>query len=132
MTTEIEWEVDEHGRWFRRVGRGCIEYERTIGDLPAHTFFARQEAEREAAERRRAEEQAEAVRAAELRRNCPFRDSNGDTDCTREKCALFADGCTLSRTTPTRDTAGLQCPINRYRLPCRTDCALFRDGGCTF
>lgn len=53
-----------------------------------------------------------------------------NTDCEREKCALFVDGCTLARLTPAKDTEGLQCPFDSYRRKCRKDCALYK-GGCT-
>ena len=62
-------------------------------------------------------------------KNCPFREGI-DTSCEREKCALFLDGCALSRIggKPEKDTRGKRCPLNVYRKPCRSDCALYKNG----
>ena len=84
---------------------------------------------KEQREKQLKEEQARAAEKAARRRNCPFSDGM-QTDCKREACALFMDGCTLARLTPAKDTEGLQCPFSRYRHKCRKDCALYK-GGCT-
>ena len=57
-------------------------------------------------------------------KNCPFREGI-DTSCAREECALFLEGCVLSRIggTPEIDTRGKTCP-----LKCRSDCALYKNG----
>ena len=62
-------------------------------------------------------------------KNCPFREGI-DTSCEREKCALFLDGCALSRIggQPAKDTRGKMCPLNVYRKACRSDCALYKNG----
>ena len=125
-----EWQTDEHGRRYRKVGN-CIEYEPEINGIPQSVFFASQkrQAEQRAAELER--EKKEAAEREARRRNCPFIDSNSrNTDCTLDACALYMDGCTLARLTPARDTEGLQCPFDRYKRKCRTDCALYK-GGCT-
>ena len=125
-----EWERDERGRLFRKVGN-CIEYEPEINGVPQSVFFASQKAQKAQREAYYKEEQRKAAERAAQRRNCPFKDSNSPrTDCDREKCALFVDGCTLARLTPAKDTEGLQCPFSRYRHKCRKDCALYK-GGCT-
>ena len=125
-----EWQTDEMGRRYRKVGN-CIEYEPTINGVPQSTFFASQQAQREKRARELQEEQRKAAEYARVKRNCPFRDTNGtQTDCSREACALFLDGCTLARLKPAADTKGKQCPFNNYRQKCRTDCALYK-GGCT-
>ena len=125
-----EWETDKNGRRFRRVGTS-IEYEMEINGVPQSVFLESNRRMKEQREKQLKEEQAKAAERAALRRNCPFKDSNNRiTDCDREKCALFLDGCTLARLTPAKDTEGLQCPFDNYRRKCRTDCALYK-GGCT-
>ena len=125
-----EWQTDEHGKRYRRIGN-CKEYEMEINGIPESVFHRSQQAQKEQRARELADEQRRAAEKAAQRRNCPFIDSNSrNTDCTREACALFMDGCTLARATPAQDTQGKQCPFSRYRSKCRTDCALYR-GGCT-
>jgi hypothetical protein len=110
---------------------GIKEYEMEINGVPQSVFFASQKAQKAQQEAAREREQKEAAERAARRRNCPFIDSNGrNTDCSREACALYMDGCTLARLTPAKDTEGLQCPFDRYKHKCRKDCALYRNG-CT-
>ena len=123
-----EWQTDEHGKRYRKVGN-CIEYEPELNGVPQSVFFASQKAQKERDKAFYAEEQRKAKERAAQRRNCPFRDGL-QTDCTREACALFVDGCTLARLTPEKATEGLQCPLSKYKSKCRTDCALYK-GGCT-
>lgn len=129
-----EWQTDENGRRFRKIGDSCIEYEPEINGIPKSKFFAYQKAqkEREAAEAER--RKREAADKELLRRHCPIMDDNGkNADCSREKCALFMNGCALARLTgdrsPARDTKGLQCPFSTTKRACRIDCALYK-GGC--
>lgn len=125
-----EWQTDQNGRRYRKLGN-CIEYEPEINGIPESVFFASQKRQREQRAAELEREQREAAERAVKRRNCPFMDSNGrNTDCSREACALFMDGCTLARLTPAKDTEGLQCPFDIYRHKCRTDCALYKSG-CT-
>lgn len=123
-----EWETDKNGRRFRRVGTS-IEYEMEINGVPQSVFLESNRRMKEQREKQLKEEQAKAAERAAQRRNCPFSDGM-QTDCKREACALFMDGCTLARLTAAADTQGKQCPLNRYRQKCRTDCALYK-GGCT-
>lgn len=118
-----KWMTDEHGRRFRMIGN-CKEYEREINGIPQSVFFASQKQQKDLDAKRYEEEKRQAAQ----RRNCPFKDGM-HTDCIREACALFLDGCTLARLTPAKDTEGLQCPISRYNK-CRKDCALY-NSGCT-
>lgn len=130
-----EWQTDETGRRFRKLGEGCIEYEPTITvdgiEIPQSELAAYHE-------RRRAAEQAAKEAAAKTpatppRKNCPLMDGL-HTDCTGEKCALYLKGgCTLAQISdrpPAKRTEGLQCPFSKYNYKCRTDCALYK-GGCT-
>lgn len=124
-----EWETDEYGKRYRMIGN-CKEYELELNGVPQSVFSARQKAQREQQERQIKEGQRKAAELARLRRNCPFRDGL-QTDCSREACALFLDGCALARLNPAADTQGKQCPFNPYRQKCRKDCALYK-GGCAF
>lgn len=125
-----EWQTDKDGRRYRQIGQ-LIEYEMEINGVPQSQFAEMQKRQKEQAERQRKEAEQKAAEYARVRRNCPFRDTNStQTDCSREACALFLNGCSLASMTPAKDTKELQCPFNRYRLKCRTDCALYK-GGCT-
>lgn len=123
-----EWQEDKYGKRYRMVGN-CKEYEPEINGIPQSVFFASQKRQKELDAKRYEEEKRQAAERAAQRRNCPFSDGM-QTDCKREACALFMDGCTLARLTPAKDTEGLQCPFSRYHSKCRTDCALYK-GGCT-
>ena len=127
-----EWQTDKYGKRYRKVGDHTIEYEIEIGSIPQSDFLERNRRTKEILEAKYKEEQRRAAERAAQRRNCPFRDGM-QTDCTREACALFLNGCTLAMLAdqpPAKATEGLQCPFSRYRSKCRTDCALYK-GGCT-
>lgn len=121
-----EWQTDEHGRRYRMVGN-IKEYEMMVriggisvpeSQVEAHNARMRADAER----------QRQTVEQQPQPQNCPFM-SGMQTDCTREKCALYCDGCTLARIIdrpPAKDTVGLKCPFSRYN--CRPDCALYKNG----
>lgn len=96
-----EWQTDKYGKRYRKVGN-CIEYEPEIDGIPQSVFFRSQKAQKEQREKQLKEEQTRAAERAAQRRNCPFRDGM-QTDCTRETCALFMDGCTLARLTPAKN-----------------------------
>ncbi len=128
-----EWqeEVNQWGgvRRFRMVGN-VKEYEMTVKidghDIPqseVEDYHRRKKAAQEA------QRKAEAEKAKIPARNCPFAEGM-QTSCTREKCALFMDGCTLARITAAKATEGLQCPLSKYKAKCRRDCALYNNG-CT-
>lgn len=126
------WETDKNGRRFRKIGNGCIEYERVITidgvDVP-ESELAEYHQRRKEAERKRKE--AEQTRPEPPKaQNCPFADGM-QTTCTRDKCALYCNGCAIPQliNAPARkSTDGLQCPFNKRA--CRTDCALYKNG-CT-
>ena len=130
-----EWqtEVTPFGgvRRYRMIGN-CKEYEMEINGLPQSVFL---ESNRRMKEKREAEHEETRRREKETaaqQRNCPFADGI-HTNCSQEKCALYVDGCALARLTgrpPAKNTAGLQCPLGRAKTPCRTDCALYKNG-CT-
>lgn len=125
------WEVDQTtGRRFRRIGQGCIEWEKIVyvDGFPV----PESELEDFCARRKEAEEQEK-----KLERQpepdmpvCPFHDRM-TMRCKGSSCALYADGCTLARIfkgKAARATKGLSCPLNECWTPCRGDCALYDDG----
>lgn len=126
----IEWKVDKNGRKYREVARGFIEYEMEINGIPQSAFVASQKAFKEARKAEFAAAEQRAREEAARQRNCPFKDSSGNTKCRREECALFVNGCFLARFKPAKDTEGLLCPLNKYNFKCRKDCALY-NSGCT-
>ena len=82
-----EWEVDERGRRYRELGKGCIEFEPTVSinglEIP-QSELAAYNAARRAAQERAAKNTAAAENAVHSRqkpKNCPF-SSGCDTTCT--------------------------------------------------
>lgn len=135
-----EWqeEINAFGgvRRYRMIGN-CKEYEPTIRvdgiEIPQSELTAYHE-RKKAAQAAQIEAAKKAQATAPPPRNCPFSDGMS-TQCTREKCALYLNGCTLARLTdrpPAKATEGLQCPFSKYHYKCRKDCALFNNTGCTF
>ena len=133
-----EWQ-EETNQWggtrrYRMIG-GIKEYEPTITvdgiEIPQSELTAYHERKKAAEQARR---EAEKNRPAPPPpKNCPLSDGM-NTTCTREKCALYMDGCTLAQISdrpPAKATEGLQCPLSKCRHKCRTDCALFNKTGCT-
>lgn len=122
-----EWqrEPGPFGKRFRMVGN-IKEYEMDINGIPESVFHDMKMREKEQAALLEKERQ-KAVQAA--RRSCPFADG-ANTDCFREKCAMFLDGCTIAALTPAKDTEGLRCPFGRAGRKCNKDCALYSEG-CT-
>ena len=128
-----EWEVDERGRRYRELGKGCIEFEPTVSingleipqsELPAYN------AARRAAQERAAKNTAAAENAVHSRKNCPF-SSGCDTTCTGEKCGLFLNGeCAISNIA---DATGAEVSTNGKRCPFSPSahcgyCALYASG----
>lgn len=124
-----EWKTDKSGRRYRE-NNNCREYEPTINGIPESVFYASQKRQRELDAKARERERKEAAERAAQRRNCPFKEAM-NTDCDREACALFLNGCALAKHKPAKDTKGLKCPFDKFQRKCRADCALYK-GGCTF
>ena len=128
-----EWEVDERGRRYRELGKGCIEFEPTVSinglEIP-QSELAAYNASRRAAEEQAAKNTAAAENAAHSRKNCPF-SSGCDTTCTGEKCGLFLNGaCAISTIA---DATGAEVSTNGKRCPFSPsahcgDCALYASG----
>ena len=128
-----EWEVDERGRRYRELGKGCIEFEPTVSinglEIP-QSELAVYNAARRAARERAAKNTAAAENAVHSRKNCPF-SSGCDTTCTGEKCGLFLNGaCAISTIA---DATGAEVSANGKRCPFSPsahcgDCALYASG----
>ena len=128
-----EWEVDEHGKRFRRVGK-AIEYEMMISvaggvEIPESEIDEYHRRQKEAEERRKAAALEELKNRPEPK-SCPFSSGNYNT-CKREKCGLFLNGaCAISTiadaTGAEVSTNGKSCPFSPS-ANCG-DCALNNHG----
>ena len=127
------WNIprNDHGRRIEGYSTGTIEYEPTIMidgvEIPERDraeFVRRRDEAKKKAENLMRKEQPQ-----KKTKKCPFREGI-DTSCELEKCALFLDGCALSRIggTPEKDTRGKKCPLNVYKKPCSSECALYKNG----
>ena len=111
-----EWKRDENGRLYREFGKNCREYAKDVRFSSQHG------------------REPQPVKEAEQRpvRRCPFK-SIVNSNCVGDRCAFFVgDNCALGKLTtkkPTKNTAGLRCPVNKESRPCSEDCAIF-NGGC--
>ena len=128
--------VDDRGRRYRELGKGCIEFEPTVSinglEIP-QSELAVYNAARRAAQERAAKNTATAENAAQSRqkpKNCPFL-AGCDTTCTGDKCALFLNGaCAISTIA---DATGAEVSTNGKRCPFSPsahcgDCALYASG----
>ena len=125
-----EWELDEWGKRFRRVGN-CIEYA-TIIETTDGAFY-----EDELIEYQKRKKQQEEQRLKEIRHfvkkpmSCPFKMGRHDLNVNCVSDCVFYDGskCTFSKANEDqgRDPKGKYCPITSK---CREDCA-FYNGGCS-
>lgn len=130
------WKINEHGKRYREIAPGHIEFEPTIvvdgveiyqSDLEE---FQRRQKESEA---RRKAAALEEMKNRPPTKYCPF-NSSMNNQCKREKCVLFLDGrCSLSAIADAHGTdhpivKGAKCPFSVYA---RCDgCALNNGGGC--
>ena len=132
------WKIDEHGKRYREIAPGHIEFEPTIvvdgveiyqSDL--EEFQRRQKA----AEERRKAAALEEMKNRPPTKYCPF-NSSMNNQCKREGCVLFLNGgCSIATIA---DAFGVEleekktgkCPFSIYS---RCDgCALNNGGGCAF
>ena len=133
-----EWEVDEHGKRFRRVGN-IIEYEMMISvaggiEIPESELEEYNRRQKEAEEKRKAAAMEELKNRPEPK-SCPFSSGNYNT-CKREGCPLFLKGkCAIAiladahgteQTDQTEQTQATKCPFSIYGR-CK-GCALFNNG----
>ena len=129
------WKVDEHGKRYREIAPGHIEFEPTIvvdgieiyqSDL--EEFQRRQKA----AEERRKAAALEEMKNRPPARSCPFV-SGMNTQCKREKWVLFLEGrCSIAILADAHGTdhpivKGAKCPFSVYA---RCDGCALNNGGC--
>lgn len=130
------WNVDEHGKRYREIAPGHIEFEPTIvvdgveiyqSDL--EEFHRKQ---KESEERRKAAA-LEEFKNRPPTKYCPFV-SGMNTQCKREKCVLFLDGrCSIAILADAHGTdhpivKGAKCPFSVYA---RCDACALNNGGCS-
>lgn len=119
--TPGEWETDEHGKRFRRVGN-MIEYEMEIHTsgcvVPASQLEDFHKRQKKADEKRKAAALEEWKNRPEPK-GCPF--SNGmNNQCKREKCVLFLGGrCSIAILADAHGTdqpiaKDAKCPFSVY------------------
>lgn len=126
-----EWQYDEHGRKFRKVGN-CIEYAPTIQTAHAGTVYVDELPEVQKRMKEQSEQRIKAMQAQakqEPQGHCPFKEARNNihTNCDRD-CVFFDGSCILASIgRPEQDSKGKYCPIARI---CRETCALYH-GGCT-
>lgn len=131
-----EWQVDEHGKRFRRVGN-AIEYEMMISvaggiEIPESELDEYHRRQKEAEEKRKAAAMEELKNRPEPR-SCPFSSGNYNT-CKREGCPLFLKGkCSIATIADASGVEigeapakGSKCPFSIYGR-CE-GCALFNNG----
>lgn len=122
-----EWQIDEHGKRYRDIGRGCREYETVVctsyGNIPesqlAEATRQAQAAEKAARERELKRRMEDAARVSG--KVCPLRSGNS----CKPDCALLGDsGCTY--TCPST-SPGKACPHPGVGT-CSAACGAFRGG----
>ena len=122
------WKIDEHGKRYRETAPGHREYEMTITlsggvEIPVSELDEYH---------RRQKEALEEFNSRPPTRYCPFI-SGTNTQCKREKCALFLDGrCSLSAIADAHGTdqpivKGAKCPFSVYA---HCDGCALNNGGC--
>ena len=129
------WKVDEHGKRYREIAPGHIEFEPTIvvdgieiyqSDL--EEFQRRQKA----AEERRKAAALEEFKNRPEPKGCPW-NTGMDNQCKREKCVLFLDGrCSIAILADVHGidqpiAKGAKCPFSVYG---RCDGCALNNGGC--
>lgn len=130
------WKIDGHGKRYRETAPGHREYEMTVTvsgglEVPVSQLEDYHRRQKEADEKRRAAAMEE-FKNRPPARSCPFV-SGMNTQCKREKCALFIDGgCSIAILADAHGTdhptvKGTKCPFSVY-AHC-DDCAV-NNGGC--
>ena len=104
--------IDKHGKRYREVGRGCIEYAPRLvtsaGEVPAGTVIYKKMQEEPTAQRK----------------DCPFK--GGLYPRCAEDCTFFVgEMCKLGTA-----QAGKRCPMPAH-LTCGDSCMMYKDGRCT-
>lgn len=122
-----EWQTDEYGHRFRRVGN-IIEHEPEIGGMPQSVFFRSMKAQKIADEENRKRELAE-QQARKTDRVCPWKAGHNQItpDCEKDCPFYHEDRCVFAITDkePQIDTKGKYCPIAGR---CNERCAMYAKG----
>ena len=118
---EPEWETGPDGRRFRRLGRGCIEYEPEISVngimVPVGMADEVRRSVKEQEEREK-KEVAEALKRQSKLGTCPLVSNHR----CKTDCAFYSEeGCMKSP-----ETLGRHCPISNYG--CIETCMLYENG----
>ena len=128
-----EWKVDEHGKKYRQVAPGCIEYAPTITidgvevETTPEALEAFHAGNRAAMERQRAEQRQRQAQE-NTGRFCPFNVNASFPPECKTSCALYrATGCAQKRQKAPQDTKGKPCPFLRV---CSEQCAIYDNGCC--
>ena len=129
------WKVDEHGKRYREIAPGHIEFEPTIVvdgiEIYQSDLEEFQRRQKEADEKRKAAA-LEEFKNRPPTKYCPFV-SGMNTQCKREKCVLFLDGrCSIAILADAHGTdhpivKGAKCPFSVYA---RCDACALNNGGC--
>ena len=129
------WKVDEHGKRYREIAPGHIEFEPTIVvdgiEIYQSDLEEFQRRQKEADEKRKAAA-LEEFKNRPPARSCPFV-SGMNTQCRREKCVLFLDGrCSIAILADVHGidqpiAKGAKCPFSVYG---RCDGCALNNGGC--
>ena len=105
--------IDEHGKRYREVGRGCIEYAPTLvtsaGEVPIGTVIYKKMQDEPTAQRK----------------DCLFQ-GGLYPQCKEDDCAFFKGG----KCKPGTVSAGKRCPLPAH-LTCSDSCMMYKDGRCT-
>lgn len=119
--THGEWETDEHGQRFRRVGN-IIEYEMMVRidgiEIPQSQLAAYNARKKEQEAKRKAAALEELKNRPEPK-GCPF-SSGMNNQCKREKCVLFLDDrCSIAILADAHGTdqpiaKDAKCPFSVY------------------
>lgn len=113
-----EWKIDENGRRYRMVGKGCKEYEME---------FSFVHSSKEDENRHRLEWEAQEAKR-HTGKECPLKEGL-TTECLTD-CALYGNtACALlmAEVPPNKDTRGKDCPIY-YKHKCNEKCAFYFNG----
>lgn len=104
--------IDAHGKRYREVGRGCIEYAPTLvtsaGEVPIGTVIYKKMQEEPPAQRK----------------DCPFQ-GGLYPQCKEDDCAFFKGG----KCKPGAAQAGRRCPFPAH-LTCGDTCTMYKNGRC--
>lgn len=129
------WKVDEHGKRYREIAPGHIEFEPTIvvdGIEVYQSDLEEFQRRQKAAEERRKAAALEEMKNRPEPKGCPW-DTGMNNQCKREKCTLFLDGrCSIAIIADAHGTdhpivKGAKCPFSVYA---RCDGCALNNGGC--